>query len=169
MIGKVLRRSEVGKYDLPPRLFRQSIEPLRVPGFNPDLLAFDREQFNQKDTPRRVYGHCIGRFFDNDKKQAVEFDLGPVTVICRNNAYRAAPSAVALPELDDEPANILSWGEGAAPCDICDAESSEGGFAAPPTRHQEKREQYPTISKGQMESGSYVIPGQSVPRGEIEC
>lgn len=158
MIGKVLMRAEAGKlHDLPPRLFRQALEPLRVLPFNPDLLAFDKEQFYQKDTSRRVYGHCIGHFFDNDKKKAVELDLGPVNVICRNNVYRAASSVVSLSEIDDEPVNVLSWAEGAAPYAIFSAVASEGGPAAPPPRLKK------AVDKCQCsKSGSYVIPGQTL-------
>lgn len=163
MIGKVLKSSEVGKsYDLPPRLFRQSLEPLRVLPFNSDLLDFDKEQFYQKDTARRVYGHCTAHYFDNDKKKCVEFDLGPVNVICRTNVYRAAPSAVLSPEFDDEPKNVLSWGEGAAPCAIFSAVASEGGPAAPPPRRKELLGN--VIDKCQSSgSGFYVIPGQTIP------
>lgn len=165
MIGKVLKRAEVGKsYDLPPRLFRQSLEPLRVLPFNSDLLAFDKEQFYQKDTCRRVYGHCIAHFFDNDKKKCVEFDLGPVNVICRTNVYRAASSAVALSDFDDEPANILSWGEGAAPCafsaDEYRPERSEDGTESAKIE----------IDKYQRSgSGFYVIPGQTPTDGNNQC
>lgn len=163
MVGKVLKRFEVGKsYDLPPRLFRQALEPLRVLSFNPDLLVFDKEQFYQKDTLSRVYGHCIGHFFDNDKKKPVDLDLGPVNVICRNNVYRAASSVVASSDFDDEPANILSWDEGAAPYAIFSAVASEGGPAAPPPRLKK------AVDKCQCsKSGFYVIPGQSVPRDNI--
>lgn len=157
MVGKVLKRSEVGKpYSLPPRLFREVLDPNRGAPFNRDLLAYDQEQFYRKDTPKRVYGHCIGHFWDNGKKQAVEVDLGPVNVICRKNVYRAASSAVLSSEFDDEPANVLSWGEGAAPCTFAADEYR-------PERSEDGTESAETVvDKYQYgESGSYVIPGQT--------
>lgn len=167
MVGKVLDRSVAGKssYDLPPRLFRQVLEPDLVAPFNSDLLAYDKTQFYEKEQSKRVFGHCVGHFWDNDKKQAVARDLGPVNVFCRSNVYRAASSAV---ESSDESANVLSWGEGAAPCafvaDEYRPERSEDG-----TESAQKTGQYPTSLKGQIESGSYVIPGQSPTDGNNQC
>ena len=158
MIGKVLKRPVGGtSCDVPPRLFRQVLNPFKPVQFNRDLLAYDKEQFYEKSSVApRSFGHCVGHFWDNTRKQAVVLDLGPVWVNCRNS-YRSASSLPVSSFFEDETANILSREEGAVPYEMFLADEYR------PQRSEDGAESAKScVDKCQGEdSGSYVIPGQT--------
>lgn len=144
MIGKVLPPSEAGRsYDLPPRPFRQAINPLKQKRVDsPDL---PKQSQSQPFEPAPV---CFGQFWDNDQKRAVRVFLGTVAVRVPFS-YRAAPSSAA--DFDDEPANILSREfEGAARYEFSAARS-----------RPERSEDAPQAAE--KSPGTSVIPGQVIP------
>lgn len=142
MIGKVLSPSEAGRsYDLPPRLFRQVINPLK------------QKRVDSSDPSFQSSSGCFGTFWDEINKRSVCVYMGVVTVRILHS-YRAAPSSAA--DFDDEPANILSREfEGAAPYEFSAARS-----------RPERSEDAPQAAE--KSPGTYVIPGQS-PTGGNKC
>lgn len=134
-----------GKYDLPPRLFRQVIE--------------SRGHLDDR------YSTCVATFWDNDKKRTVRFNLGVVQLRNFPFSYHAAPSVAEVPchSLCEAPqAAHLSRVEGAAPYAtfLAEPERTEVVFSGAPDSAK-KGAECPTNLKGQKSPGTYVIPGQS--------
>jgi hypothetical protein len=116
------------KVELHPRLFRQVLNPF-------EQLA------HSLDSPLKRLPHCIGHFWDNDRKLAVIIKFGTVTVFFPY-LYRAA-SSVAV----SGSSQFLSRVEGAAPYE----------FSANEHRPQRSEDGAEWAEKS---PGTYVIPGQ---------
>ncbi len=123
------------KPDLPPRLFRQLLNPFEQNAYKYGR-SFSSREFNQFFSN----ASCVGHYFDEDKKQLVSVDLGSVTVFSLN-LYRAAPSSV------NSSPNFLSRIEGAALCKF-------SAFEHRPQRSEDGAESAENVP------GTYVIPGQ---------
>jgi hypothetical protein len=108
------------------------------------------DPFEIADILQPVQQHgCIGRFFDNVKKQFITVNLGHV-VCYPVLSYRAASSDVAV---------NLSRVEGAAPC-----ESSLSIQPLSTARPQLARTDGTEALMDEKSPGTYVIPGQVIPR-----
>ncbi len=112
-IGVAQKREEGKSYDLPPRFFRQCINPYKQ----------DQDEDVSPHDLMAINGPVICKLivFDSVAKKMTARDLGHV--VCRLvNPYSylyavksSSPAASSLLEhLQDEPANVLSWSEGAA-------------------------------------------------------
>jgi len=155
VIGKVLKQPEGKSYDLPPRLFRQELNPFKRP-------AKSFESSIQRAT------RCTAHFWDNTKKQAVVMDLGPVWVNTRN-FYRGASLAVES-VFDDEPANILSWAyEGAPQYELSGAGEGSGGAADAHPLHGGQNTPGPYVIPGQVAMGCQNTPGQTPTDWNNQC
>lgn len=121
--------------------------PRVKPELHPRLIRMEMNPFKQRaynpEFPLQRPVRCKGIFWDATLNRTVIIDLGPVSGLI---SYRAVPSAVA--------AN-LSRVEGTAPCEI----SNIPAFLAK-TARTERSEGEPDFAEN--ESGSYVIPGQTL-------
>jgi hypothetical protein len=143
-------------YDLPPRFFRQCINPYKQDQ-DEDVSPHDLMAINGPVTCKLIV-------FDPVAKKMTARDLGQVFGRLVNpyaHLYavkRAVPAASSLPvDLDDEPANVLSWSEGAA----------ETVIFAPVARRAERSEH--DGETGGKKSGSVCNTRTKYPTGFKTC
>jgi hypothetical protein len=121
---------------LPPRLFRQLLNPLKQTA-HLNQFAEDYSEFHSKN--------CIATFWDNDNKCVVKLDLGYVNLRTLN-LYRAASSVAELPcQNSNEVSQVVSLSrvEDAASCELSSND-----------------ENCSHLLSAQKVPGPYVIPGQ---------